>query len=78
MASKVSRIDYGNLTLRKDEFRIKLSNCFDHLQELGDMDLSNANKLISESLLTTAADIGGTKKHNQQKLSIVTKEMMSK
>ena len=39
------------------------------------MDLSNASKLISEGLLTTAADIGGTKKHNQQKLSEVTKKL---
>ena len=42
------------------------------------MDLSNASKLISESLLTTAANIGGTKKQNQQNLSGVTKEMMRK
>ena len=42
------------------------------------MDLSNANKLISESLLITAADIGGTKNHNQQRLLEVTKEMMIK
>ena len=51
MASKVSKIDYENITVRKDEFRIKLSNRFDLLQELGDVDLSNARKHISKAYL---------------------------
>ena len=72
-------IDYQKLQIRKNEFQLELSNCFNLLKHLDDANLSDSKEHITETLLTTAKEIGGMKKCKQtNKISEETEQLMRK
>ena len=72
-------IDYQKLQIRKNEFQFELSNRFNLLKHLDDANLSDIKEHITETLLTTAKEIGGMEKCKQtNKISEETKQLMRK
>ena len=79
MFNTITSINYEKLEARKNEFQLKLSNRFSLLEQLNNIHLSDINKHITDILLTTAKETGGTKKHNRHnKITGETKQLMCK